>query len=131
MNTNNPLKAMRFLVFIFSIVMIFSGCQSPAPPAKPAPPTPPAQPTITPFVAVTKYYNGVGVVTMINLELGSVGLDHEEIKGLMPAMSMEYYVKDKAMLKAVKVGQTVDFTVEDVSGAEKISALTPKLPTKK
>ena len=38
-------------------------------------------------------YNGKGVVTKINLDLVSVELDHEEIKGLMPKMTMEFYVK--------------------------------------
>ncbi|CAN5857551.1 hypothetical protein BH20ACI4_BH20ACI4_32470 [soil metagenome] len=35
-----------------------------------------------------KRFDGTGVVTKLNLELGSVELDHEEIKGSMPAMIM-------------------------------------------
>ncbi|MEO7506800.1 MAG: copper-binding protein [Pyrinomonadaceae bacterium] len=113
---------------LFSLTAYLTGCQPAAPAAKLAPPP---MPTATPFVPVTKHYNGVGVVTKIDNDLGTVGLDHEEIKGLMPAMSMEYYVKEKSMLKAVKVGQKVDFTVEDVSANESISALTPKAEAKK
>jgi Cu/Ag efflux protein CusF len=55
-----------------------------------------------------------------------VELNHEEIKGLMPPMTMEYYVKDKALLQGIKVGQKVDFTIEDWGGNETISAITPR-----
>ena len=67
-----------------------------------------------------KTYDGKGVVTKINLELVSVELDHEEIKGLMPKMTMEFYVKEKAQLERLKVGDTVDFVLEDNAGAEQI-----------
>jgi len=68
-----------------------------------------------------KTFNGKGVVTKINLELGSVALDHEEIKGLMPAMEgMEFYVSDKKMLDGLKIGDKTDFVLEDNAGAERI-----------
>ncbi len=60
------------------------------------------------------------MITKINTELGSVELNHEEIKCLMPAMQMEFYVSDKAMLNNLKVGETVDFVLEDNAGAERI-----------
>jgi len=60
------------------------------------------------------------VVTKINLEIVSVELDHEEIKGLMPKMTMEFYVKEKSELEQLKVGDTVDFVLEDDAGAERI-----------
>lgn len=63
---------------------------------------------------------GIGVVTKINLELGSVELKHEEIKGMMPAMQMEFYVADKKELESLKVGDKAIFTLEDNKGAEKI-----------
>jgi Cu(I)/Ag(I) efflux system protein CusF len=74
----------------------------------------------------TKHYSGVGVITKINQDMGTVGLDHEEIKGLMPAMSMEYYLKEKSLLVGLKVGQKVDFTIEDYGNNETISAITPR-----
>ena len=67
-----------------------------------------------------KTFDGTGAVTKINLEIGSVELDHEEIKGLMPAMQMEFYVSDKKMLEKLKVGDKVDFILEDNAGAEQI-----------
>ena len=71
-----------------------------------------------------KTFNGKGVVTKINLELGSVALDHEEIKGLMPAMEdMEFYVSDRKMLDKLKVGDKADFVLEDNAGAERIISI--------
>lgn len=73
--------------------------------------------------AQAKYYNGTGKVTKINLQLGSVELDHEEIKGLMPKMVMEFYVADKSELDDLKIGDRVDFVLEDKAGAERISSI--------
>lgn len=70
--------------------------------------------------------NGRGVVTKINLELGSVELNHEEIKGMMPAMRMEFYVSDKKMLDNLKIGDKVDFILEDNAGAERIISIEKK-----
>jgi Cu/Ag efflux protein CusF len=56
----------------------------------------------------------------------SVELDHDEIKGIMPAMRMEFYVKDKAMLNGLKAGDKVDFVLEDKAGAEMIVEMKKK-----
>ncbi|MEQ1922406.1 MAG: copper-binding protein [Pyrinomonadaceae bacterium] len=68
-------------------------------------------------------YNGKGKVTKINTQLGSVELDHEEIAGLMPRMIMEFYVKDKAMLNGLAVGDSVDFVIEYKHPGEKITSI--------
>ncbi|HJQ32087.1 MAG TPA: copper-binding protein [Pyrinomonadaceae bacterium] len=73
--------------------------------------------------AGVKSYNGVGVVRLINLEEGWLEIDHEEIKGFMAAMQMEWSVRDKALLKSVRVGDRVNFTVEDDNGTEVITEL--------
>jgi len=54
-------------------------------------------------------YTGRGNVTKIDMKLGSVELDQEEITGVMPAMKMELYVSDKAMINGLKAGDQVDF----------------------
>lgn len=56
-------------------------------------------------------YAGKGVVTKINIELGSVEFNHEAIKDLMPAMTMEFFVSDKKMLEGLEVGDKVDFVI--------------------
>jgi Cu/Ag efflux protein CusF len=71
-----------------------------------------------------KLVDSKGVVTKIDLKLGSVELDHEEIKGIMPAMIMEFFVKDKKMLDGLKLGDKVNFTLEDNKGAEVIIKLS-------
>lgn len=88
---------------------------------------PPVSPAGNSDKSKVKTFDGKGVVTKINLELGSVALDHEEIKGLMPAMQgMEFYVSDKKMLDNLKVGDKVDFVLEDNAGAEQIIAIKKK-----
>ncbi len=63
------------------------------------------------------------MVTKINLELGSVELDHEEIKGLMPPMIMEFYVAEKKEIEVLKVGDKVEFVIESNRGQEKIISI--------
>ncbi|MFN0277055.1 MAG: copper-binding protein [Pyrinomonadaceae bacterium] len=71
-------------------------------------------------------YPGRGKVTKINMELGSVELDHEEIVGVMPPMIMEFYVKEKALLDSVKVGDNVEFVLEYKHPAETIVSITKR-----
>ncbi len=85
---------------------------------------------ITPSVASVnappKTGKSVGKITKINLELGSVELDHEEIPGMMPKMLMEFFVKDKKMLDGLKVGDTADFVLEENKGQEQIIDIKKK-----
>lgn len=73
--------------------------------------------------AKIKLFNGKGVVTKINLELGSVELDHEAIEGAMPAMIMEFYVKEISEIEVLKVGDKVEFVLEENFGQEKIISI--------
>ena len=68
-------------------------------------------------------YAGKGKVTKINTTLGSIGLDHEEIVGVMPPMRMEFYVTDKMMLEGLEVGDQVDFMLRYKDATEKIIEL--------
>jgi Cu/Ag efflux protein CusF len=90
------------------------------------PPAQVATPAGTPKAqqpGAVKSYSGTGVVRLINLKEGWLEIDHEEIPGFMAAMQMEWSVKDKAMLKQVRVGDKVNFTVEDDNGSEVITEL--------
>jgi Cu/Ag efflux protein CusF len=58
-------------------------------------------------------HEGVGVIEEVNQEASTIQINHEEIKDYMPPMSMPYKVKDKSLLEKIKVGDKVDFTVED------------------
>lgn len=58
-----------------------------------------------------------GQVTKIDEPTERITLRHSPIKSLdMDAMTMLFRVKDKAMLKAVKVGDKVKFRAERVDG---------------
>lgn len=83
-------------------------------------------PTVAADKSKIKNFDGTGNITKINLEIGSVELDHEEIKGLMPKMLMEFYVSDKKMLDNLKIGDKVDFVLEDNAGAEQIIKIRKK-----
>jgi Cu(I)/Ag(I) efflux system protein CusF len=86
-------------------------------------PTPAGTPNAQQRPSAVKSYSGTGVVRLINLKEGWLEIDHEEIKGFMAAMQMEWSVKDRAMLKRVRVGDKVNFTLEDNNGSEVITEL--------
>lgn len=41
----------------------------------------------------------------------------------MPAMRMEFFVKEKSLLKGLKVGDKVDFTLEAKDSSEVVSEI--------
>jgi len=90
-------------------------------------PTPPAavnpKPIELPSPVLGKPYPGTGVITLINLKEGWVEIKHEEIQGLMPAMTMEFWVKNRSLLKRVRVGDTVDFVVVETEKGEFVTKL--------
>ena len=70
-----------------------------------------------------KPYFGTGVITIINRQEGWVEIKHEEIKGLMPAMQMEFWVKDKSLFDNAKPGDRVDFTIVETEKGEYLTEL--------
>lgn len=56
--------------------------------------------------------HGVGIVESFDQERATIQIDHEEIKGVMPAMNMSIAVKDKVLLDSVNPGDKIDFWVE-------------------
>jgi Cu/Ag efflux protein CusF len=68
-------------------------------------------------------FTGIGVVTKINVTTPSVELKHEDIKGYMPAMTMEYYVKSAGMLQGLVVGDHVAFAILENGGVPTIVEL--------
>lgn len=78
------------------------------------------QPKVSgPAAAVqTTTYHGVGVVKSIkiNAKVPSIEIDHEDIPDLMPAMEMEFFVRDKSVLEGIKPGDRIKFTMENGVG---------------
>jgi hypothetical protein len=69
-------------------------------------------------------YAGRGTVEDVDSERAEVLIDHGDIAGLMPAMTMNFAVPDPAVLAALKRGQIIDFEIRftgrsyEVSGFE-------------
>jgi Cu/Ag efflux protein CusF len=92
----------------------------------PQPATVAKNPLEWPSPVIGKPYSGTGVVMLINLKEGWIEIKHEEIKELMPAMTMEWWVTDRSLLKSVQVGDKVDFTVVETGKGEYITELKRK-----
>ncbi len=56
-------------------------------------------------------HTGHGIVKGVDFAKREVTIDHEEIPGLMMAMTMTFQVSDSQLLKGVKPGQEVEFDV--------------------
>ena len=118
-------KELKFVfgAIAFSTAMALAACSTPE--SRPVmPEAVQASPVPTTIIPKDGNYNGTGVITKIDLKLGSVELKHENIEGLMPAMQMEFFVIDTAQLKGLAVGDKADFVIEYKQGSEKISSIT-------
>jgi len=82
-----------------------------------------------PPAVMNKPYPGTGVVASINKQEGWIEINHDEIKELMPAMQMEFNVKDKSLLDKVKVGDHVNFTILETDKGEYLTEINRKAPT--
>jgi protein SCO1/2 len=56
-------------------------------------------------------YGGRGVIEDVKPEQGQVLIDHEDIPGLMPGMTMNFDVPDPELLASLEPGQQVSFTL--------------------
>lgn len=61
---------------------------------------------------VPKLVTGAGTVIALVPENQEIVVDHEEIKGFMDAMTMGYKVSSNSLLKTVKPGDKVRFTID-------------------
>ena len=63
-------------------------------------------------VAVKRLHHGIGIVLAADPRSGRLMIDHEEIKGFMAPMVMSYLVADRALLRDLKRGDKVRFTID-------------------
>ncbi len=111
--------------FVILFISLFScACLTKEAPAlkTATPPQVPSPATAAPSVK-TEIYHGTGRVIGTNPNFPSVEMDHDEIVGLMPAMRMEFFVKDKWMLKELRSGDKIQFTLENGVGGLKITEI--------
>ena len=115
------------IFLIIAVLGLVSACQQNAAETKPQNVKPTAANNAnnapTPDASKIKTYKGKGVVTKIDLKLVSVELNHEKIEDFMAAMIMEFYVKEKSELEVLKVGDKVEFVLEDNQGQERIISI--------
>ena len=73
----------------------------------------------------TTTHHGVGIVKSIKADAKqpSIEIDHEDIPDLMPAMLMEFYVRDRSLLNGINPGDRIDFTMENGVGGLKITEI--------
>lgn len=100
-------------ILLLTPFLLVSGCRN----AKESEP-------IGPAAAVqTNTFQAVGTVKGIDPKEPIVEVDHENIPGLMPAMQMQFHVKDRTVMEGLKVGDRINFTVEHGVGGLKITAI--------
>lgn len=77
--------------------------------------------------AAGETHKGDGTVRNMDLKTGSINIEHGPIASLKwPAMTMEFKVKDKALVKGVKPGDSVEFElVQQGPGEFLITRITP------
>jgi Cu/Ag efflux protein CusF len=57
-------------------------------------------------------FRGVGIVTGVNSRAGALTINHEEIKGFMPAMIMMYRVVPFSLTAGLQPGDRIEFALD-------------------
>jgi Cu/Ag efflux protein CusF len=71
-------------------------------------------------------HRGQGVVRDVKPEAGRIVIEHEDIPGLMMAMTMGFDVEDPALLDGISPGQAIDFDVVYEEGRYRVIAIMPR-----
>jgi protein SCO1/2 len=71
-------------------------------------------------------YPASGIVREVLLEDHQVVIEHGEIEGLMPGMTMSFDVPDHELLETLAAGQAIDFTVEVTGKSYRVVEATVK-----
>jgi protein SCO1/2 len=59
-----------------------------------------------------KVYDARGIVRDVQKDYAQLVIEHEDIEGLMPAMTMNFGVADPALLERLEVGDRIEFRLE-------------------
>lgn len=76
---------------------------------------------------IAQMHKGHGKVNKVDIQDGKINMTHGPIKSLgWAGMTMDFKVKDKAILNNIKPGQMVDFDVaKDGSGLYYVNRISP------
>ncbi len=122
-----------WLLVLLQTALVLS-CRPQPQSGKTVAPTPTPQPAVKmnppgyPPTVLGQPYPGTGIVKIINLKEGWVEIEHEEIKDLMPAMTMEFWVRNPSLMTQVRVGDKVDFVVVEDSKGQYLTELKTVAP---
>jgi protein SCO1/2 len=70
------------------------------------------------------FHSGHGIVHEVSRADKQILIEHDEIPGLMPAMTMTFAVYDPKLLESLKPGDVIDFELQSERGSSWISAVT-------
>lgn len=62
-----------------------------------------------------KVYRAVGIIQDINRKESWIKIKHENVPGIMPAMTMVFETRDKMILRNRKNGERIEFWFEEKS----------------
>ncbi len=71
----------------------------------------------------TEGYSGHGIVKSVEADARKVTLDHEDIAGLMKAMTMTFNVAPGVSLETLQPGASVDFKVKEERGTYTVTEI--------
>jgi Cu/Ag efflux protein CusF len=71
----------------------------------------------------TTTHHATGTVTALDMKASTVEIDHGDIEGLMPAMQMDFSVKNAAVLNGIAVGDRIEFEVTNSVGGIQVTAI--------
>jgi len=74
----------------------------------------------------TRHYEGRGVVREVQRDMHQLVIEHEDIPGLMPTMTMNFDVTDPKLLEQAKPGEAVDFELSFDGRSYRITRLSPR-----
>jgi protein SCO1/2 len=69
-------------------------------------------------------YAAHGIVEDVDPEYATVLIDHEDVDGLMPAMTMSFSVPDEEVLASLARGQVIDFEIRFTGRSYEVSEAT-------
>jgi Cu/Ag efflux protein CusF len=132
--TMAPKIPVAFWLLLLLPAALALSCRPQPPPEKTVAPTPAPQPAAQigppgfPPTVLGKPYPGTGIVKILNRKERWIQIDHEEIKDLMPAMIMEFWVRDSSIMDRVRVGDKVEFVVVEDSKGQYLTELKRAVP---
>ena len=132
----SPKVPLAFWLLILLPAALALSCRPEPQPGKAVAPTPTPQPAVQlnppgfPPTVLDKPYPGTGIVKILNPKEGWVEIEHEEIKDLMPAMTMEFWIRNPSIMKGIRVGDKVDFIVVEDRKGQYLTELKKVVPAR-